>query len=508
MKRTFITIDAASSAPAKKQEFQSQLASLNRGFAAWVQQQLSTNAQVNLESGVHDYMEYVVLLQDRYLRAHGEVLTFGSGDCGQLGHGMEEDSELMVKFPRKVMGLMEKQIVGISCGGLHNAVYTASGAVYTWGCNDDGSLGRVGIEHDPIRVTGIIENEAIINVACGDGQTLCLSAKGVLYGWGCYKDKEGKKFFNPIPEESGSPNAKVRRQQDSPMLISGFPKASKVVDICCGSAHNLASCSDGAVYSWGLGECGELGRKVGPMKFPQVGDEEQEYDYRTILQQHITPQLMNVASGLRNVKGIAADVKLIGAGAFHSLVVTATAAMSTGLNNYGQLGHGDTENRFELHEISALAGIPLVSVKGGVHHSLALTRSGDVLGFGRGDSGQVGILAMSDSGGGEAGAMAALPVLVPLPKQGDAPPVIVAISCGANHNLAVTSTGDVFSWGYGDMLALGHGKEADEPAPKKMNLARAIDLGGKGLGPNGDYVVTQVSGGGQHSAIMAARVGR
>ena len=41
---------------------------------------------------------------------------------------------------------------GISCGGIHNAVYTESGQVYTWGCSDDGSLGRVGEESVPILV--------------------------------------------------------------------------------------------------------------------------------------------------------------------------------------------------------------------------------------------------------------------------------------------------------------------------------------------------------------------
>ncbi len=33
-------------------------------------------------------------------------------------------------------------MVGIACGGLHNAVFTEDGLVYTWGCSDDGSLGR------------------------------------------------------------------------------------------------------------------------------------------------------------------------------------------------------------------------------------------------------------------------------------------------------------------------------------------------------------------------------
>ena len=33
----------------------------------------------------------------RYLRVHGEVLTWGSGDCGQLAHGTEDEADLSVK---------------------------------------------------------------------------------------------------------------------------------------------------------------------------------------------------------------------------------------------------------------------------------------------------------------------------------------------------------------------------------------------------------------------------
>lgn len=42
-----------------------------------------------------------------------------------------------------VICLSDKKVCGIACGGLHNAVFTETGQVYTWGCGDDGSLGRL-----------------------------------------------------------------------------------------------------------------------------------------------------------------------------------------------------------------------------------------------------------------------------------------------------------------------------------------------------------------------------
>ena len=92
-----------------------------------------------LTEGAQDYVDYVTQLEERYLKAYGEVLTFGSGDCGQLAHGVTEDEDLMVRFPRIVYSLRyssiglylkvsllhrDKRVVSIACGGLHNAVIT------------------------------------------------------------------------------------------------------------------------------------------------------------------------------------------------------------------------------------------------------------------------------------------------------------------------------------------------------------------------------------------------
>lgn len=159
-----------------------------------------TIKSINIDHILQDYVDHCTSLEDRYLRTYGEVLTFGSGDCGQLAHGTEKSEDLEVRYPRVVFSLRDKKVVGIACGGIHNAIYTAQGHVYTWGCSDDGSLGRMGDENIPILVGGLVQAGAsILRVACGDGQTIAVSAKGEVWGWGCYKDKEGKKWFNPSP---------------------------------------------------------------------------------------------------------------------------------------------------------------------------------------------------------------------------------------------------------------------------------------------------------------------
>jgi hypothetical protein len=71
-----------------------------------------------MADGVQDYIDYIQQLEDTYMRSYGEVLTFGSGDCGQLAHGIDEDEDLMVKYPRIVYSLRYNQYDNVICNTL------------------------------------------------------------------------------------------------------------------------------------------------------------------------------------------------------------------------------------------------------------------------------------------------------------------------------------------------------------------------------------------------------
>ena len=255
-----------------------------------------------------------------------------------------------------------------------------------------------------------------------------------------------------------------------------------------------------------LGECGELARESIPLKKKAVGGEEAKYDLDGILTHHITPGLMRrYKDDTCKETEIVRNAKAIGCGAYHSIIVClgdlgggGGTVLTAGLNNYAQLGLGkgsDTESRAYLTRVQSLEGRGVMSVKGGVHHSLVLTSHGEILAFGRGDSGQLGIPIRGGEGGLEkAGSYSADLVSPLLPSDSSSDIRVVAIACGGNHNLVITDSNDVFTWGYGDMLALGHGFERDEPLPKRINFSKA-KIGGA-------INVTQVAGGGQHSALI------
>ena len=68
----------------------------------------------------------------------GDVLTFGCGKQGRLGHGGEK-AELL---PRVVQGLSQKKIVAVAAGEAFTVVCTAEGEVLSWGQGADGQLGH------------------------------------------------------------------------------------------------------------------------------------------------------------------------------------------------------------------------------------------------------------------------------------------------------------------------------------------------------------------------------
>lgn len=464
---------ATSSTPGttRAKEATRHLAALNRAFAANVRAQWQHNRRGDWLENMREYVAYARDVDARFGAQHGRVLTFGSGDCGQLGHGVEDDDDMMVKFPRPLAPLARLQIVRVACGGLHSAAIAAAGQVYTWGCNDDGALGRAGEENLPALVEGFGPDSIAVQVVGGDCHTAVVTAAGQVYAWGSYKDKEGKPWC-----DAATPAAAFKQKQVRPMLIKGIANA---VDVRCGSSFNAVRTTQGHVYSWGLGEMGQLGRAVDS----EMKDAAGEYRVDMVFRQHLTPARVTLG------KEALPEVKAIGCGSYHLLVALAANGYlyTTGLNNYGQLGVGSTENHSELQLVDSLTTQNVAAVEGGTHHSVVLTNDGAVYTFGRADSGQLGTQDECQTGD-----FKDRPQKVEFDRSEKV--VVRSIAAGSNHALALTETNEIYAWGYGDMLALGNGVEQDEPRPRKLDWSKT---------KFGDAEILQVDAGGQHSAVLA-----
>ncbi|CAG8617397.1 6622_t:CDS:2, partial [Dentiscutata heterogama] len=82
-----------------------------------------------------------------------------------------------MKYPRHIESLADFHIVKISCGSLRVAALTLNEMVITWGCNDEGALGRVTKseknpnatdENVPAFAQGL-DDVVIVKVVCGTG---------------------------------------------------------------------------------------------------------------------------------------------------------------------------------------------------------------------------------------------------------------------------------------------------------------------------------------------------
>lgn len=100
-------------------------------------------------------------LKDRHFNKYsttGVVLTLGVGDTGQLGLGPDITERMKpARFSAVSLsngGLNDdmESFVQVVAGGMHTVCLTADGRVFTFGCNDEGALGRQSTD-TPIRDT-------------------------------------------------------------------------------------------------------------------------------------------------------------------------------------------------------------------------------------------------------------------------------------------------------------------------------------------------------------------
>lgn len=121
------------------------------------------------------------------------VLVCGQNICGQLGLSpiiIERRKPQHLKIVNKLN--IDENIQYISAGGMHSCALTTNGLVYTWGCNDDGALGRITDDIDDEYTPGLIVlPEEIKSLCAGDSFTIALAKSGRAYITGCFRNSEG-----------------------------------------------------------------------------------------------------------------------------------------------------------------------------------------------------------------------------------------------------------------------------------------------------------------------------
>lgn len=233
----------------------------------------------------------------------GSLLSFGRGSLGQLGTGAMQDE------PRPVHVPLPARAVQLSGGQFHSLAVTEEGELYSWGSGTNGRLGHgdTVMQLTPRRVCALPRR--VKTASAGSGHSLAVLESGELYSWGQgYAGRLGHGFGAGAAGRLGHGNHETKLE---PALVEAI-QAHPIVHAVAGWEFSVAVSARGAVFTFGAGDCAQLG----------LGDTKHE-----TLPVLVTALHQSV-------------VKEVAPGNRHCLARTATGELYTfGTGAHGELGH-------------------------------------------------------------------------------------------------------------------------------------------------------------------------
>lgn len=192
----------------------------------------------------------------------GTAFSWGTGRHGQLGLG---DQTFVAECPQRITSFDDVRIHGVRCGWEHSVFLDASGGVHTCGSNRHGQLGvPSAAKRQALPIQVLITNSdskskghplLASQFDCGWHFVLCLTTiTNTLVSWG--KGSHGQLALGTM------------ENQHAPCVVD-LPNVV-VQQIACGSEHILVTTTDGALFSSGWGEHGNLGAKLCIWRFGVV----------------------------------------------------------------------------------------------------------------------------------------------------------------------------------------------------------------------------------------------
>ena len=395
------------------------------------------------------------------LFASGKVDATGYNGYGQLGDGATATSLKLV--PVKSATLIDS----IAAGSYSSTLFKPYNKVLSTGDNNYGQLGIGGIVYisqvNSPRAMAI--GTSIVSVSSGPSgwHSLMLRADGTV--WAC-----GDNDFGQLGQGTASAGHTIPLEVKGP---GGVGYLTNIIAISAGNFHNMALRADGTVFTWGRNSHGQLG----------LGDTNDRYYPVPV------PGISNVftiAAGGYHSLLLANDGMMAGCGYnaygqlglydtndrssfafngnFHDMLGLAGGHFHTltlrysyggelgpcGLNSNGELGTGDTTNRYAP---DAESGTLAVAMAGGGYHTLHLNAAGEVWEAGYNGDGELGLGDNTDR--------AYWSMNPYFSYQSD----VIAIACGYEHSLFIDVNGNLFSSGYGAYGQLGGGSTATENVP-------------------------------------------
>ena len=201
------------------------------------------------------------------LAADGKIFTWGDARKGQLGHQQlaalmqgPNPQPIAIPFPQPIGSLEPaklrppQRVTAIAAGGDHSMAVTVGGTLLAFGSNKHGQLGTGDCldRMIPTEVPLTLEGESnsplrAMQVQCGTSHTAILV------------QNQGRMEVRTAGDNSyGQLGLGDRKERVRFNLVVAL-KGARIVCICAGDWHNAAITHEGDIYTWGRGDCGQLG---------------------------------------------------------------------------------------------------------------------------------------------------------------------------------------------------------------------------------------------------------
>ena len=339
----------------------------------------------------------------------GEVECWGNNDSGQLGDG----TLVSRAHPAPVTGLGPDPILAVGTGEAFTCALTILGDMLCWGDNTQGQLG------DGTRISSLVPNPVaglggtVESFSPGRQHVCAVLTGGIAQCWGDNATGQigNNNFFDRLV----------------PTNIAGL--SGLVAAVATGYDHSCAVTISADAFCWGNNDFGQLG------------------DGTFIQRLQPTP-----VTGLSFIGTRIAFVEHIGAGEFHTCIVTPTGeAVCWGDNTSGQTGNADLISPTTTPTfVIGLAG-SVQTIEAGQEFTCALMDSGGVDCWGNNLDGHLGNGSTVNS---------FLPSGVTGLSTG-----VASIGLGDLHACAETLTGLRYCWGDSFYGQLGNGSNTTTTVP-------------------------------------------
>lgn len=321
-------------------------------------------------------------------------------------------------------------ISSIVGGGGHTLALDRTGRAYSCGWNSKGQLGHEKHEVFKFQPIESLYGHRVVLLACGWETSLAIASDGALLVWGSNSFSQlglPKQEFNSLKSPKRVPVARVKQAS-------------------LGLRHLSVVTEDGKVFVSGRGSKGQLGiLNSSGSSFPEI---------HTLTQ---VPGLDNIVS--------------VSCGQHHTLALSHNGKVFVwGDNKFGQLGLDATVQPVlrvpqELC-LSGIQGCP-TSVNAGWTHSVLRTDKGELMSWGRNTYGQLGNNSREKCDSWK-------------PSVLQSSYLIKQFAIGSEHNLMLTESDEVISWGWNEHGNCGTGTQENVLRPSQVlidNLWRPTMIG-------------------------------